>query len=345
MFLTACGSEDYTTGTNIGNKKNGDKVSIYTSFYPLYDFASKIAGDRADVINLIPPGAEPHDFEPTPKDLVKLSEVDIFVYNGSGFETWIEDVLESLDTTKMDVLNVSEHVDLLSLEDTGGEADHHHGDEHKDEEHGDEHADEHKDEEHGDEHADEHKDEEHGDEIEHEGEGNDPHVWLDPIRAKQMATTIKDALIKVDSEGKEIYEANYNTLVTELDKLHSEFEAVVENSERKEMIVSHSAFGYLANRYGLEQIAISGISPSDEPSQKELQEIISFAKEHDVKYILFETLVSGKVADVVKNQIGAEALTLNPIEGLTKEELSNNKDYFSVMRDNLNSLKKALDSK
>ncbi|MEX2105163.1 MAG: metal ABC transporter substrate-binding protein [Bacilli bacterium] len=326
LFLTACGGQN-TTRMNSSNNNNGDKVSIYTSFYPLYDFASKIAGERANVVNLVPPGAEPHDFEPTPKDLVKLSEADIFVYNGSGFETWIEDVLDSLDTTKLDVLNVSEHVDLLSLEETGGEVDHQH------------------DEEHGDEHADEHKDEDHGEKNGHEGEDNDPHLWLDPIRAKQMASTIKDALVKIDSEGTEIYEANYNTLITELDKLHSEFEAVVKNSNRKEMIVSHSAFGYLANRYGLKQIAISGISPSDEPSQKELQEIISFAKKHNVKYILFETLVSGKVADVVKNQIGAEAITLNTLEGLTKEELSNNKDYFSVMRDNLNSLKKALDSK
>ncbi|GAB7388574.1 metal ABC transporter substrate-binding protein [Bacillaceae bacterium] len=304
-ILTACGQVSETRPeadgeqAGAGTGKGGGKLIVYASFYPLYDFAAKIAGERAEVNNLVPPGAEPHDFEPSPKDLAKLSEADVFLYNGSGFERWIEDVLRSLDASDMIVVNMSERVDLLSNGKTG----HLHG-----------------------------------------GHGHaDPHFWLDPLRAKQMAAAIKDALIQADGEGKETYEANYRKLAAELDRLHAEYAQAVKRAKRKEIIVSHAAFAYLADRYGLEQIAISGLSPSDEPTQKELREIISFAKEHQAKYILFaSSLVNAKAAEAVREHIGAEALVLNPLEGLTKEDIAKGKDYFSVMRENLATLKKAL---
>jgi zinc transport system substrate-binding protein len=335
LLLSACNQKH---GASSVEGESGDadtKITVYTSIYPLYDFAVKIAGDRAEVVNLVPPGAKPHDFEPTPRDLIGLSEANVFIYNGSGFETWIEDVLEAIDTSKMIVVNTSEKVDLLTREQTG--------DVH--EEHG-------KEEGHGEEvhHEEDHHDEagDHAEKHEHEhghGEGiYDPHIWLDPVRAKDIAAAIKEALIQADHAGKETYASNFNKVAADLDALHAEYEQVVQNAQRKEIIVSHAAYGYLADRYGIEQIAISGLTPSDEPTQKELQEIIAFAKEHNVKYILFETLVSSKVAEMVKQQIGAESLVLNPLEGLTEEEMAQGKDYFSVMRDNLQSLKKALGS-
>lgn len=346
MFLSACSQQSQTSPTPSSEKASGEqneKVEVYTSFYPLYDFATKIAGDRANVVNLVPPGAEPHDFEPSAKDIIKLSEGDIFIYNGSGFEAWADKVLDSIDTSKMAIINASEHIALLTREQTGIKEDHHdHGAKDEHTEHvGDEHGHE---EEHKSEHASEakHTEGEHG----HEEEGiNDPHFWLDPVGAKDIATAIKQALVQVDPAGTEVYEKNYTTVIAELDQLDKEFQSVVENAQRKEMIVSHAAYGYLVNRYGLKQISISGLSPSDEPTQKELQEIITFAKEHNVKYILFETLISGKIAEMVRKEIGAEALVFNPLEGLTEEEIAKGKDYFSVMRENLQSLKTALDSK
>lgn len=338
MFLSACSPQSETTNAPKPEKaesQQNEKLEVYTSFYPVYDFATKIAGDRANVVNLVPPGAEPHDFEPTAKDVIKISESDIFIYNGSGFEAWVDKVLESIDTSKMVIVNSSEHTDLLTREQTGAEEDGH-------DEHGNEG--EHKEDEHADDHASEgeHKEDEHG----HEEEGiNDPHIWLDPVRAKEIATAIKEALLKADPAGKETYEKNYNSLIAELDQLDKEFQSAVQNAQRKEIIVSHAAYGYLVNRYGLKQMAISGLTPSDEPTQKELQEIITFAKENKVKYILFETLVTGKVAEMVRKEIGAEALVLNPLEGLREEEIAKGKDYFSVMRENLQSLKTALDSK
>lgn len=283
LVLAGCGQSAAPSAGEQGD--NAEKLTVYTSLYPYQFFAEQIGADRVEVHNLVPPGAEPHEFEPTPKDVVKLSEADVFVYNGAGFERWIDKVLDAVDTSNMVIVQAAEHVRLLP---------------------------------------------------------NDPHVWLDPLRAKAIAQAIRDALIQADPEGKATYEENYRKLAEELDRLHTEYEAVMEQAQRKEIIVSHSAFGYLADRYGLKQIAISGLSPSDEPSQKELQEIIALAKELHVEYILFETLVSNKVAEVVREQIGAEALTLNPLEGLSKEDVAKGKDYFTVMRENLDVLKKAL---
>ena len=318
ILLSACSNT--STTEEIAEDK---KITIMTSFYTLYDFTSKIVGDRAEVINLVPAGAEPHDFEPTPKDMANLSKADIFIYNGGGYETWIEDVLNSIDHPEMSTLNISENLDLLTVEETGGEDNHDH-DGHEEETNHEEEVN-------------------HVEEEELAGE-YDPHVWLDPLRAKQIAEMIKDELIKVDEDGKDVYEKNFNELASEFDALHSEYETALNNPSQKELIVSHAAFGYLTNRYGLDQIAISGLSPSDEPSPKELQEIIHFAREHQVKYILFETLVSPKVAETVQDKIGAEALTLNPLEGLTEKEIEEGKDYFSVMRENLESLKMATGS-
>jgi zinc transport system substrate-binding protein len=369
LFLVGCGQEKQTTSPEepakeaIAQTKN---LLVYTSMYPIYDFTAKIAGDRAEVINLVPPGAEPHDYEPSAKDLVRLSESDVFIYNGSGMELWIEKVLDSLDTSKMQIVSMSDHVSLLSLEETGHASHDEHGHEeeaaHKDEhghkeeathkdEHGHKEEAAHKDEHghkeeaaHKDEHAHEDKSKVESHEHEHGESIHDPHFWLDPVRAKEMAVAIKDALILADKDGKDIYEANYQAVLSDLNQLDADFKTMVEHSKRKEFIVSHDAFGYLSSRYGLEQIAISGITPSDEPTQKELDEVITFAKEHDVKYILFETLVSAKIGEIVKQEIGAESLVLNPLEGLTEEDIAQGKDYFSVMRDNLESLKKALES-
>lgn len=306
------------------------KLSVYTSLYPYQFFAEQIGGGRVEVHNLVPPGAEPHEFEPTPKDVVKLDEADVFVYNGAGFERWIDQVLKAIDTSDMVIVKATEHVNLLSSPGEDGHSGKPHGA-----------AGERPNVDGAGAHGNKAKAEPgHTDER---GNGPyDPHVWLDPVRAKDIARAIRDAFVRVDPEGKATYDENYRKLAEELDRLHAEYEAAVKQAPRKEIIVSHSAFGYLADRYGLKQIAISGLSPSDEPSQKELQEILALAKAHHAKYILFETLVSNKVAEVVREEIGAEALTLNPLEGLSKEDVAKGKDYFTVMRENLAVLKKAL---
>lgn len=170
----------------------------------------------------------------------------------------------------------------------------------------------------------------------------DPHVWLDPLLAKRQAQLIRDAFITKDPQHREVYQRNFEQLAQELDKLDKEFEEMVESAPKKVFAVSHDAFGYLAHRYGLKPIAISGLSPSAEPSSQELKNIIHQLRQHDIDVILFETLVSSKMAEVVRKELNAEALVLNPLEGLTEEELNKGMDYFSVMRMNKENLAKAL---
>jgi zinc transport system substrate-binding protein len=290
VILTGCDS------ARAAKLPQAEKIQVYTSLFPLEDFAKKIGGHHVQVTNLVPPGIEAHDFELSPQDMVSLSEADVFIYNGAGFETWADKASQVLKRNKKSIVNTTEKLKLLRTEA--------------------------------------------GDE-----QGRfDPHVWLDPILAKQQALQIRDVFMKKDPENKADYEENCNRLLLQLDQLDQEYQVMVQKAKKREFITSHAAFAYLAHRYGLEQIAISGISPSDEPSAKELEQIMQVIERHQTKYILFETLVSGKVAEVVKKEVKAEALMLNPLEGLTKEEAAQGADYFSVMRKNKENLAKALEA-
>ncbi|WP_044641455.1 metal ABC transporter substrate-binding protein [Risungbinella massiliensis] len=311
LFLTACGTNEEAKKEA---KTKTEKVSIYTSTYALEDFAKKIGGTHVEVTNLVPVGVEPHDFEPSAKEIAQLNESDIFLYNGAGLETWVDKTLSSLDKNKTKVINTTDQLSLLKVAE---EEEHGHGHEHEHEEE-----------------AKKEDDHDHGE--------FDPHVWLDPTLANQQAMKIRDALIQQDPAHKADYEKNFATLEANFNQLDQEFQEMVKKAPKKEFVTSHAAFQYLAKRYGLEQVAISGISPQDEPSPAELKEIVEMAREHGVKYIMFETLVSSKIADVVRNEVKAEALTLNPVEGLTKEEQAQGADYFSVMRKNKENLAKAL---
>ncbi|EGL83154.1 ABC-type metal ion transporter, periplasmic subunit [Caldalkalibacillus thermarum TA2.A1] len=312
-----------------------ERLLVYTSLFPLYDFATKIAGERAEVINLIPPGAEPHDFEPTPNDIVNLHKADLFVYNGGGLEGWIEKILEAVDNPDLKVVDSTANVELLTNEETGHvhDQDHDHGHDHG---HG-------KEEDHDHDHDHDHA---HGKEEDHDHEHDhgelDPHVWLDPLRAKQQAEAIKDALVEIDPEHAEYYEQNYSELAQGFDELHAKFEEMSQNIQRRDFVVSHEAFGYLAWRYDLNQVGIAGLSPSQEPSPQRMREIIEFVQENEIQYILFENTVTLKVAEVIKSETGAESLVLHNLESLTEEELAQGADYFSIMEQNLDVLKKAL---
>lgn len=270
----------------------GEKIQVYTSIYPLYDFAKKIGGEHTVVTNLVPPGVEPHDFEFTARDMSKMSEADLFIYNGGGFEPWIERVSRMLNPDETKIVEASKSISLHRAENHGG--------------------------------------------------SSDPHVWLDPTLAKKQAAAILEALIQLDPQHQSDYEKNYEELAAKLDQLDREYQEMTQKATKKEFAVSHASFSYLAKRYGLTQIAISGLSPSDEPSPKELQQVIEQVKSHDIDVIFFETLVSNRMANVVKKETGAEVLVLNPLEGLTEQEIKQGKDYFAIMRENKENLAKAL---
>jgi zinc transport system substrate-binding protein len=292
LMLSGCGNSG-KQGAPSG------KLQVVTSIYPLQDFTEKIGGNHVQVTNLVPPGVEPHDYDLTPQDLTRLSQSDLFIYNGAGLEPYADKVKQALDPARTRVVNATQHIRLLSPSEEGAQR---------------------------------------------EGDSSfrDPHVWLDPVLAKQEALAIRDALIQKDPKHRTDYERNYAHLAQRFDQLDQELKEIADQAPQKEFAVSHAAFGYLAKRYGLHQLSISGLSPEDEPSPRELEQIIRQVRAHHIHVILFETLVSGKMAEVVKKDVKAEAGVLNPIEGLTKEEKAQGKDYFALMDENKKNLAKAL---
>ncbi|WP_284640533.1 metal ABC transporter substrate-binding protein [Paenibacillus silviterrae] len=301
MFLSACGAARPALVQG--------KTNIVTSFYPLYDFASKIGGQHVNVVNLVPAGVEPHEWTPKGRDIKTLKDAEVFVYLGAGFEGWVGDTLSSLEKdAKVQVVEASKGLTLLpGIEEEG----------------------------HADDHGHNHKEDAHEAEF-------DPHVWLSPVNAKLLAQNIKDALVKADPSHQADYEANFKQLSGKLDQLHDKFKQQLSKTSKKEIVVTHQSFGYLAKEYGLTQKAIMGLAPDAEPTSKDMKEILSFIKENDVKYIFFEELVSDKLAKTLAKDAKVETLVLSPLEGLTEEQAKQGMDYVSIMESNLNNLIKAL---
>ncbi len=185
---------------------------------------------------------------------------------------------------------------------------------------------------------------EHEDGEQHEDgdEAHDPHVWLNPMNAKIEMENIKTAFVQADPDRKDVYEANFARASAELDRLDQEFRAALSPLQNKQIVVAHQAFGYLCDAYGLTQVAIEGFSADAEPDPARVAEIIGFAREHKVKVIFFEELVSPKVAETIAGAIGARTDVLSPLEGLSDKQRAAGGNYYSVMRQNLKALVAAL---
>lgn len=348
LVAAGCGSNADTSGNAAGNngsstapvaaadKPATETLEIKTSFYPMYEFTRHVAGDLAHVENLVPAGMEPHDWEPTAQDMAAITDADVLVYNGAGMEGWVEQVLDSATGTGVKAIEASRGIEIME-----GSEEHEHGEEAHDE---GEHAHEEGEHAHEDgEHA--HDESEHAHEEsghDHDHGGLDPHVWLSPALAIQEVRNIEKGLSEAAPQYADQFKANADAYVAELEALDKEFAGALKDSKRKDFITQHAAFGYLAKQYGLTQVPIAGLSPEQEPSASQMAEIVEFAKEHNVKTIFFETLVSSKVADTIASEIGAKSAVLNPLEGLTEEEIAGGLDYIGVMRKNLEALKPAL---
>jgi zinc transport system substrate-binding protein len=344
IFLAACNTQQQAStsienGTKTAQQEEVETLKIYTTLYPLEDFAKKIGGTHVNVEGIMPPGADAHTFEPTTRKLINIAEADAFIYNGLGMEPFAEKMAEALRNEKVKLVEATHGIETIVHDEAHA---------HKEEQHSDEaHA--YEEEQHSDEaHAYE---EEHVHEEEVSAEGDthghvhgdfDPHVWLDPYRSITLAENIKNTLVELKPDAKEDFEKNYESLKAELEKLDEEFHQLVDSKENPEMIVSHAAYGYWEEVYGIHQIPVSGLSPSDEPSQRDLEEIIKVANEKQIKYILFEQNVTPKVAEIIQQEINAEPLHLHNLETLMEEDRQNGEDYFSLMRKNLETLDKAL---
>lgn len=269
-LVAGCGSGGSPDGRN----------SVVAAFYPLAYAAEQIGGSAYDVVNLTPPGAEPHDLELTPRAVGRIESANVVLYLSHGFQPAVSKAVDQASAGTVDVLAG------LRLRSAAGQE---------------------------------------------EGLTADPHVWLDPLLFAQLATHIGKALHRSASR----FDA-------ELRRLDREFRRGLQHCARKEVVTSHAAFGYLAQRYGLQQVPITGLTPESEPTPKQLTDVIRLVKRTHATTVFFETLVSPRLADTVAREVGARTAVLDPIEGLTPDEQKRGDNYFTLMRRNLANLRKAL---
>jgi zinc transport system substrate-binding protein len=252
-------------------------MQVVAGFYPLAFAAEEVAGNRVEVTNLTPAGAEPHAVELSPRDVERIRSADLVLYAGGGFQPALEEAADGAEGATVDVL------DGLDLREEDGEA--------------------------------------------------DPHVWLDPVRFAQVVERISAEL-----GG----EAPARRLASQLRALDGEYREGLVDCDRHELVTAHDAFGYLADRYGLEVIPIAGLAPEVEPTPRDLEEIAQLVEDRGVTTVFVEPLLSPEIGETVAREAGVATAVLNPLEGLTEEELARGENYLSVMRANLEALRAGL---
>lgn len=308
VTLSACGGSSGSAAA-----EQDGKLNVVASFYPMQFLAEEIGGDRVSVTTLTKPGVEPHDLELKPQQIGELGEADYILYL-KGIQPAVDDAIKQAG-----VENTVDAGTLTELEEHGTATGGHDGHEGESPE---EHA----------------AHDEHG----HEGEeaGADPHIWLDPAKYAEVAKGVGASLAKADPDNAAAYKKNTAELVKKLDALHVKFQQGLKNTTTRTFITTHSAFGYLAERYGLDQEGISGMDPESEPSPARVKELQDIAKKDKVTTVFFETLASDKTAKTLAKDTGLKTDVLDPLEGIT--ERSKGTDYIEVMEANLAALKKAL---
>lgn len=302
------------------------RLRVVAAFYPLQFVAERVGGARVDVTGLAPPGAEAHDLELTPSQVAELAGADLVLYL-AGFQPAVD------DGTRINPAAAVDARDLARLVPAPTEPDEH--------EHQHEHEDEHED---GHGHG-------HGDEAEHDdghdhghGDGHDhgpgdPHLWLNPDWMTRLADALADELAGLDPAHAEAYRADADQLGAHLTALDERYADGLTHCPRREVVVSHAAFGHLTERYGLRQVAITGLSPEVEPSPRRLAEVIHQAGQTGARTIYFERLVSPDIAELIAREVGATTAVLDPIEGLTPGA---DEDYLSLMEQNLHAIQTGL---
>lgn len=267
-----------------------DKLKVVATIYPLAEFAAGVGKDKIEITTIVPAGQEPHAYEPTPQDLIKIRQANIFIVNGAGLDPWAEKIALDLSKSKQTVLIISASISLIT----------------------------------------------------DEKKIVDPHFWLDPIRAQKEVTAIRNALTKRDPARANVYRKNADDYINQLIALDQEYAKGLTSCQSREVVVSHATLNYLAQRYNLNVIPIAGPNPEEEPSPRQMAEIVQTIRQKKIGYIFFETLVSPRLAETLARATGSQTLIFNPIEGLTNAELKAGKNYLSLMKDNLTHLRIAL---
>lgn len=309
-----------------GNQKSGEEVDVLSTNFIGYDLARAVVGDTGvGASMLLKPGAEMHDFEPTPEDIIKIREADLFIYVGGESDEWVEEMLDDNEISEEKVLRLMDLVDVKEEELVEG----------MEEGHEDEEGHEHADGEHADEEEHEHTD----GEVEY-----DEHIWTSPVNAMKMVDGVREKLATIYPEKAEAfarYAEEYNTRLMDIDRKIRE---VVAKGARKELIFGDRfPFRYFVDEYGLNySAAFPGCSEQTEASSQTIAFLIDKAKAEGAKVILKIELTSDKLAQTIADEAGAKVMTLNAAHNISQEDFERGVTYAEIMEGNLEVLREAL---
>ena len=310
--LTSCGPAKEPSGQKT-------RLQVVTTLFPLYDFARNVGGEKASVTLLLPPGVEPHSFEPRPWDMVRVHKADIFIYTGAFMEPWAASIIKGADRPDLVVVDSSAGALLReeqSAEDRGDGAE-------DDEDAG-----------------------EAGEPANHAqgGEGHvDPHIWLDFGNAQVMVDNILAGFVKKDPRNRSFYERNAAAYKARLRALDQRFrEGLSSCGTRLFVHGGHFAFHYLARRYNLNYVSLYGFSPNAEPSPRHVADIVQEIRRHKIKYVFYEELLQPRLAETVAHETGARLLPLNGGHNVSKSELERGVSFISLLESDLTNLRTGL---
>lgn len=270
------------------------KLKVIASFYPMYDFAINVGGDRIEAKTLIPVGVEPHEFEPTPSNIIDLNEARLFIINGVIEDSFAPQLLAGIDNRNLTVVDTSKGIQLVASQDA-------------------------------------------------DAPGNDPHIWLDPVLAKKQVDAIKDALIQVDPAGRDYYVSNAEAYKKKLDALDGEFRSTFTACKKKDILITHATLAYFCREYGCNQVPVEGVNAEGEPSPAAVAAIIDQAKAKNITVVFVENLINPKSAQTIADEIHGKVAVFNSVHGLTPDEQKRRENYFSLMEENVATIKASLE--
>jgi zinc transport system substrate-binding protein len=287
------------------------KITVITTIFAPYDFTREIARDNINLKMLLSPGAESHSFEASPRDIIEIQNSDIFIYTGGESDAWIQNILDSINTSDKD------RIKMIALTDCVSEVSELYE-----------------------------KEYDCDNENEHRDYGNyDEHVWTSPANAKLIVERISDALRKADPENAEIYKNRTNQYLEKLDATDKEFQEIVRHAKREVFIFADRfPFRYFAARYGLEyHAAFPGCSPDSEASAATVRFLIDKVNSENIPVIFHIELSNRKIAETIAAETNAEILQFHSAHNISKTDFENGVTYLDIMRENAKNLRQALD--
>ena len=301
LFFAAAGCGRPTGSQDVSS----DKVSIVSTIFAPYDFTRQIAGDHVDLAMLLPPAAESHSFEPTPRDIIRIQNCDIFIYVGGESDTWVQNIMDSVDTSNMKLIQIMDCVETVDEEIIEGM--------------------------------------EHEEEEEEEA-APDEHVWTSPRNAKRIVQEISDTLCEVDSQNAAVYQQNTASYLESLDRLDASFQSVVDVAKRKTLVFGDRfPFRYFADIYGLDYFAaFPGCSTETEASAATVAFLIDKIKAEGIPVVFHAELSNQKMADTISDATGAKVLLLHACHNISKTDFESGIGYLELMNRNVENLKEAL---